>query len=109
MCVDGRCVDSCDPTDAESCPEGYYCAFEGCTSGTCTALPEEAGTLLVGAECTANEECESLWCREILGVSRCTEMCDFLGASGCEEGAYCQPHAGGAECGYCSCSLSILC
>jgi len=108
VCEEGRCVDACDPSDASSCPDGYYCAFESCTGGTCTALPDEPGTLTLGAVCTQNEECESLWCRDILGTSRCTGMCDFLGAEGCEEGSYCQPVSGGAECGFCSCSAGLL-
>jgi hypothetical protein len=105
-CESGRCTDACDPADPLSCPDGYYCDFEGCTSGSCVELGE-VGDAALGAPCSSDLDCAGLRCVEMLGGSFCSESCDFISGGACAADMQCQPLSGGA-CGYCSCSTGLI-
>lgn len=91
------CTLGCDPQrPLIGCPEGMYCAANGCT-GRCA--PGGAGELALQEDCTADTDCFSAKCADPGdGRRRCLAPC--IGDAGlCLTGEVCAAPAGG--CGGC--------
>jgi V8-like Glu-specific endopeptidase len=77
--VDGRlCSASCDARNPSvGCEEGFYCAgLPGQCEGSCVPLGT-MGNAPIGADCTNNLECASLFCTDPGdGRSRCLQPCE---------------------------------
>lgn len=101
LCDDTRagriCTEECDPMrPLFGCPTGSYCSLNGCR-GLCVPGAQGAGEL--GASCTADTECQSLFCSDPGdGVRRCLAPCQ-LDAGRCLAGEVCVPI--GDQCGGC--------
>jgi V8-like Glu-specific endopeptidase len=102
--IAGRvCTQSCDARrPGIGCGDGLYCtpAAAGSCEGLC--VPRAAGaeaSLPVDAECTRDEDCESLFCNDPGdGVRRCVTACQ-RDSGMCFAGEVCVAHDGG--CGGC--------
>ena len=99
--VDGRlCSASCDARNPSvGCEEGFYCAgLPGQCEGSCVPLTTE-GTLPVGASCTSNIECATLFCTDPGdGRARCLQPCE-ANTGACLAGEVCANVHG--SCGAC--------
>jgi len=87
LCYAGLCSQGCDGLAPSSCPAGFYCNGQiggSCSEGLC--LPGGAGGGGLGAACTANTECASLFCFN----GACSSPCIPGGAVGCADGYACQ-------------------
>lgn len=88
LCLGGVCTQSCNWLEPTSCPAGFYCdadASTSCSAGYCMAGSAGSGTL--GASCSNDTECASLFCDR--GI--CTTPCQPGGVVACAEGYSCQP------------------
>lgn len=102
LCFAGACSQTCNWLDPTSCPGGFYCNGQAsCGSGVCMA--GSAGPAALGAACSTNTECATLYC----AAGRCSEPCIPGGAAACEPGYACA--VGGAPgCGSCLPELGAL-
>lgn len=91
------CTQECDPArPALGCPPGFYCGADGC-AGHC--VPGAAGAMPVGAACTADTDCSSLFCVDPGdGMQRCLAPCR-IDEGRCLGGEICVPQ--GDTCGGC--------
>ena len=83
----GICTQSCDWLEPTSCPSGYYC--DGDATGTCgegLCVAGTAGSVALGAPCSADTECASLLC----SLGTCAEPCQPGGTTACPDGFVCQ-------------------
>ncbi|MCB9621986.1 MAG: S1 family peptidase [Sandaracinus sp.] len=101
-CRDGLCTQGCDPMRPfTGCPPGFYCGGSAGCEGFCVA--GSAGALPVNAACSADTDCESLFCTNPFSPGSdegktCLEPC--RGGDGrCIDGQVCA--AGVGACGGC--------
>jgi V8-like Glu-specific endopeptidase len=105
-CIGGLCDDTlagqvctqvCEPSRPSlGCPIGFYCGAVGC-EGRC--VPGSIGTAALGAACSMDTDCASLFCNDPGdGARRCAEPCR-ADAGTCLGGEVCLAAAGG--CGGC--------
>ncbi len=90
LCLGGTCTQTCDTNNiAGSCPAGFYCDDDPstCGSGFCTAGTAGGGAL--GAACSVDTECQSLFC----AAGACSQPCVPDGAATCPDGFACQTGA----------------
>ncbi len=76
--VAGRlCTTACNPLRPEfGCDPGFYCARSTGCEGLCVPLAGDRGTLGNGEDCTADQQCASLFCTDPGdGRRRCLEPC----------------------------------
>ncbi|MEM9188415.1 MAG: S1 family peptidase [Myxococcota bacterium] len=107
-CVGGTCVDSpagricsraCDPLRPEAgCFPDAYCARTTGCDGACVPKQGVEATLGVGAACTSDAECHSLFCSGEGELRRCLSACQGDVGS-CISGEVCAALPG--ECGAC--------
>lgn len=87
LCLGGICTQSCAWLDTRSCPSGFYCDADSttsCSEGYC--LRGTAGGGQLGASCSNDTDCDSLFCAE----GSCSTPCVPGGAAGCEPGYVCK-------------------
>jgi len=80
------CTETCDWLDPTSCSAGYYCDGEAlgtCGSGRCLAGSAGAGGL--GDACSADNECDTLFCAD----GTCAIPCVPGGVADCPDGFQC--------------------
>ncbi len=101
-CREGLCTQGCDPMRPfTGCPPGFYCGGTAGCEGFCVA--GAAGALPINSPCTADTECESLFCYNPFAPESdegkvCLEPC--RGGDGrCIDGQVCA--AGFGLCGGC--------
>lgn len=97
VCFNELCSETCEALNPDSCPAGFYCngqAVASCGDGLC--LPGSAGGAALGATCTNNTDCQSIFCAS----GRCSEPCIPGGAAVCPADYACQTTAI-AGCGAC--------
>ncbi|MEZ4248444.1 MAG: trypsin-like serine protease [Polyangiales bacterium] len=99
-CRDGLCTQGCDPMRPfTGCPPGFYCGGSAGCEGFCVA--GTAGALPVNSACTADTDCDSLFCTNPFSPGSdegktCLEPC--RGGDGrCIDGQVCA--AGVGACG----------
>ncbi len=107
FCISGRCTQACDWLNTRSCPANYYCTgrLTGlCGDGYCAA--GAAGGSAIGADCSADTQCQSLFCSD----GKCSQPCNPSGANTCPAGTICAAGTS-AACGGCrlAASLGDLC
>lgn len=86
LCLAGACSQSCDWLEPASCPSGFYCNEDPSSCGNGFCVRGAAGPGGLGAPCSADTDCASLYCDG--GV--CTQPCIPSGAVGCPSGYTCQ-------------------